>query len=66
MKERKNSARVFGRKSNKRINNKPIVNELIKTMSEVAHEPDSTDIDGSWTGVPYDNFDIPVQDADDL
>lgn len=51
---------------NKRVHNKKIVEEMSKTMSETSKEPNSTDVQGSWTGVPYDDFDKPVQDADDL
>ncbi len=28
--------------------------------------PSSTDPQGSWTGKPVDEHDVPVQDADDL
>ena len=28
--------------------------------------PSSTDPQGSWTGKPMDEHDVPVQDADDL
>ena len=31
-----------------------------------AQQPSLTDPQGSWTGRPMNEFDVPVQDADDL
>lgn len=42
--------------------NTPLVNELVDLLSKPSH----TDPNGSWTGVPADTEEIPVQDADDL
>ena len=36
-------------------------------VESIVHQPASdTDPQGSWTGVPLDPFEEPVQDADDL
>ena len=40
--------------------NKEILQKLVR------HEPSKTDPMGSYTGVPEDPYDEPVQDADDL
>ena len=54
-------------KKSKRSNNKSIVEELSRTLSESAREPIPTDIDGAYTGSPVSTEDdVPVQDADDL
>ncbi len=54
-------------KKSKRSNNKNIVEELSRTLSESAREPIPTDIDGAYTGSPVSTEDdVPVQDADDL
>lgn len=38
-----------------------------KRSRKIVNEPSiQTDPQGSWTGKPEDEFDIPVQDADDL
>ena len=51
-------------KTNKpKIENK--VNEVIDAYKNLDKSIKS-DIDGSYTGVPLDNSDKPVQDADDL
>lgn len=51
----------------KRSNNKNIVEELSRNLSESAREPVPTDIDGAYTGTPISTEDdMPVQDADDL
>lgn len=42
--------------------NSPLVNELVDMISTPSH----TDPNGSWTGVPADAEETPVQDADDL
>lgn len=55
------------RKKNNRNNNKNIVEELSRNLSESAREPIPTDIYGSYTGSPVTTEDdMPVQDADDL
>lgn len=54
-------------KDNKRNNNKNIVEELSRNLSESAREPIPTDIDGAYTGSPVSTEDdVPVQDVDDL
>jgi hypothetical protein len=42
--------------------------ELMKAQSMMIHDLSSGDADpqGSYTGVPLDAMDLPVQDADDL
>lgn len=40
--------------------------ELVEAIIREARRKHPTDVLGSWTGVPYDEFDEPVQDADDL
>ena len=35
-------------------------------MAHIADRDASTDVLGSYTGVPWDEWDDPVQDADDL
>ncbi len=39
---------------------------LVDAMIADAWRKDPTDVLGSWTGVPWDEWDEPVQDADDL
>jgi len=46
-------------------------NEKKRTNGKAGFENSSmksskTDPDGSWTGVPIDEFEKPIQDADDL
>lgn len=41
---------------------KPLVEALIRQ----AREKNPTDVLGSYTGVPWDEWEEPVQDADDL
>lgn len=41
--------------------NKNALNDILNM-----YRPTNTDPQGSWTGVPKDKYDIPVQDADDL
>jgi len=54
-------------KNSKRNNNRNIVEELSRNLSESAREPVPTDIDGAYTGSPISiEDDLPVQDADDL
>lgn len=38
--------------------------EAIKAYTD--NESEKFDPNGSWTGIPKDKFDKPVQDADDL
>ena len=57
----------MSKKKSKRNNNKNIVEELSRNLSESAREPIPTDIYGSYTGSPVTiEDDMPVQDADDL
>ena len=59
--------RIKMSKKNKRNNNRNIVEELSRNLSESAREPIPTDIDGAYTGSPVSTEDdMPVQDADDL
>ena len=44
----------------KRIKNSPIVNELVNRL------PSNEDPNGSYTGLPLNETEKPVQDADDL
>ena len=37
-----------------------------KRALDVYQEPSKTDVNGSYTGVPKNKKEIPVQDADDL
>ena len=54
-------------KMNKRNNNRNVVEELSRNLSESAREPVPTDIDGAYTGSPISiEDDLPMQDADDL
>ena len=57
----------MSKKKSKRNNNKNLVEELSRNLSESAREPIPTDIYGSYTGSPVTtDDDMPVQDADDL
>ncbi|MBQ2928799.1 MAG: hypothetical protein IJD99_01130 [Clostridia bacterium] len=40
--------------------------ELVEAIIAEQRRKDRTDVLGSYTGVPWDEFDEPVQDADDL
>lgn len=40
--------------------------ELVEAIIAEQRRKDPTDPLGSWTGVPWDENDTPVQDADDL
>lgn len=40
--------------------------ELVEAIIDEARRKDRTDVLGSYTGVPWDEWDEPVQDADDL
>ena len=40
--------------------------ELVEAIISEQRRRDPTDVLGSWTGVPWDEHDEPVQDADDL
>ena len=37
-----------------------------KRALELANQPSDTDVNGSYTGVPKNKREVPVQDADDL
>ena len=39
---------------------------LVEEIIAEQRKKDPTDVLGSWTGVPWDEWDEPVQDADDL
>ena len=49
------------RKQNKR---RPV--EMVDAIIAEQRKKDPTDVLGSYTGVPWDEWDDPVQDADDL
>lgn len=40
--------------------------DLVKAIIAEQRKKDPTDVLGSYTGVPWDEWDEPVQDADDL
>ena len=40
--------------------------DLVQAIIAEQRKKDPTDVLGSYTGVPWDEFDEPVQDADDL
>ena len=40
--------------------------EMVDAIIASQRRKDPTDVLGSWTGVPWDDQDEPVQDADDL
>ena len=40
--------------------------ELVDAIIAEPRKKDPTDVLGSYTGVPWDEWDDPVQDADDL
>lgn len=40
--------------------------ELVEVLIRQAREKNPTDVLGSWTGVPWDEWEEPVQDVDDL
>lgn len=40
--------------------------EKLKTKPLVSFQEEATDPQGSWTGVPADPHEVPVQDADDI
>ncbi len=40
--------------------------KLVEAIIQEARRKNPTDVLGSWTGVPYDEYEKPVQDADDL
>lgn len=40
--------------------------DLVDAIIAEQRRKDPTDVLGSYTGVPWDEFDDPVQDADDL
>ncbi len=39
---------------------------LVEAIIAEARRKDRTDVLGSWTGVPWDEWEEPVQDVDDL
>jgi len=41
-------------------------NELVQALIREARRKNPTDVLGSYTGVPWDEDEAPVQDADDL
>ena len=41
-------------------------NDLVNAIIREQRRKDPTDVLGSWTGVPWDDWEEPVQDADDL
>ncbi len=40
--------------------------DLVDAIIAEQRRKDRTDVLGSWTGVPWDEWEEPVQDADDL
>ncbi len=40
--------------------------DLVSAIIAEAHRKNPTDPQGSWTGVPWDDHEEPVQDVDDL
>ena len=40
--------------------------EMVEAIIRSQRRKDPTDVLGSYTGVPWDEWDDPVQDADDL
>ncbi len=40
--------------------------DLAEAIIAEQRRKDRTDVRGSWTGVPWDEWEEPVQDADDL
>ena len=40
--------------------------EMVEAIIREQRKKDPTDVLGSYTGVPWDEWDDPVQDADDL
>lgn len=40
--------------------------DMVEAILHQAQEKTPTDVLGSWTGIPWDPDDEPVQDADDL
>ena len=40
--------------------------DLVEAIIREQRKRDRNDVLGSWTGVPWDEEDTPVQDADDL
>lgn len=40
--------------------------DLVEALIRQAREKNPTDVLGSYTGVPWDEWEEPVQDADDL
>ncbi len=40
--------------------------KLVDAILKEQQRKTDTDVLGSWTGVPWDEHDMPVQDADDL
>lgn len=40
--------------------------EMVDAIIREQRRKNPTDVLGSWTGVPWDDWEAPVQDADDL
>ena len=57
----KEGCRMKDRRQNKK---RPI--EMVDAIIAEQRKKDPTDVLGSYTGVPWDEWDDPVQDADDL
>jgi hypothetical protein len=47
-------------------NNKKQIHKKIKSVKATGNKAIKTDVQGSYTGVPDDPYDKPIQDADDL
>lgn len=39
---------------------------IAQTIEQLLPQPSATDPQGSWTGLPLEPDELPVQDADDL
>lgn len=48
----------------KREKSKKQLKQAVKAIEDTP--PSATDPQGSWTGLPADPYEVPVQDADDL
>ena len=53
-------------KGGERMSKKKRPPKVVEDMLAISQEKHATDVLGSWTGVPWNPEDAPVQDADDL
>ena len=47
-------------------NNKHVPAPTKRALDVLNNKPSDTDVNGSYTGIPKQKTDVPVQDADDL